>query len=170
MESLEKELLKLAYDAFERATTMQPQMRLEVYLENQTPKMTSRLSEEEEIVYGPTKIRCYQISGHNHLEEEIVSWIDMARIIPQPTDDTPLPEPTAIESAIREMVLELAKNKSVSPDTISSYEVFANMPMTLLGEIEQKIIEFWWDGAEEENAKLLAKAQIQEALHEAGVL
>jgi hypothetical protein len=164
MEEMKKKLMKLAQDAFERATTMQPGERLEVYLDNGTPKMSERMKEDEEMVYGPVKVLCYRIEGHNHLEDEIVSWIDMARIIPQPADDEPLPEPTAIETAIRDIIGELAKQKQVNRDAISSYEVFANLPMDFLGEIEQKIIAFWWDGAEVENGKMLAEVQIDEAL------
>lgn len=164
MEEIKKELLKLAQDAFERATTMQPTERLEVYLEEKKPKMSQRLGEDEEIVYSPNKILCYQIIGHNHLEEEIVSWIDMSRVIPQPQEDETLPEPTPLETAIRDLVSEIAKEKKAPLDAISSYEVFANMPMSFLGEIEQKIINYWWDGAEGENGKSLALSQIDEAL------
>lgn len=168
MEELKKSLLKQAQDAFERATTMHPDERVEVYLENDVAKISGRMKEDEEIVYTPSKILCYQISGHNHLEDEIVSWIDMARIIQQPTEDTPVPEPTAVETSIRDIISEIAKDKKVPNSEISSLEVFANLPMTLLGEIEQKIIEFWWEGAEGENGKILAQAQIEEALSELG--
>lgn len=169
MEETKKQLLKLAQDAFERATTMQPEYRLEVYLDADKAKMSDRMGDDEAIVYGPNKILCYQIGGHNHLEEEIVSWIDLARVIPEPTEDEPLPEPTAVESGIRDIITDIAKGKGVPKDEISSYEVFANLPMTLLGEMEQKIINFWWDGAEGENGKSLASAQIDESLEQAGI-
>ena len=39
------------------------------------------------------------------------------------------------------------------------------MPVTLVGTIEQEIIEYWWNAKEEENAKKLALAQIKEALN-----
>lgn len=164
METLKKEILKQAEDAFERATSMNDEERVEVYVDNGVVKTSMRMKEDEEILYTPSKVLCYQVFGHNHLEEEIVSWIDMARVIPQSTDDAPLPEPTAIEKAIRDLVSELAVKRKVAPDSVSSNEVFANFPMTLLGEIEQKIIEFWWSGAEEENGKALALLQIDEAL------
>jgi len=164
MEELKQLIVKQAHDAFERATTMHPDERLEVYVDNGTVKTSDRMKEGEEILYSPNKVLCYQVSGHNHLEEEIVSWIDMARVIPQPTEETPLPEQTAIETSIRDLISELAVGKKVPSDAISSYEVFANFPMTLLGEIEQKIIEYWWSGAEGENGKSLAKVQIEEAL------
>ncbi len=164
MEELKQQIVKQAHDAFERATTMHPDERLEVYLDNGTVKTSDRMKEDEEILYSANKILCYQVYGHNYLEEEIVSWIDMARVIPQPAEDEPLPEPTAIETSIRDLVSELASNKKVPNDAISSYEVFANFPVTLLGEIEQKIIDYWWSGAEGENGKSLAKVQIKEAL------
>jgi hypothetical protein len=36
--------------------------------------------------------------------------------------------------------------------------------MDLLGTIEHQIIEYWWSAKEEENGKLLALAQIHEAI------
>jgi len=45
--------------------------------------------------------------------------------------------------------------------------VFANLPVNLLGSIEQQIIEYWWSAKEEENGKKLATTQISEALQEA---
>jgi len=166
MEDLKQLIVKQAHDAFERATTMHPDERLEVYLDNGSVKTSDRMKEDEEILYSPNKVLCYQVYGHNHLEEEIVSWIDMARVIPQATAETALPEPTAIETSIRDLVPELATSKKVPNDAISAYEVFANFPVTLLGEIEQQIIEYWWSGAEGENGKSLAKIQIEEALEE----
>ena len=85
-------------------------------------------------------------------------------MIQQPTDELPLPQPTDIEKSIRELIDELAKNKQVTKDEISSYEVFANLPVNLLGSIEQQIIEYWWNAKEEENAKKLALSQIEEGL------
>ena len=49
-------------------------------------------------------------------------------------------------------------------ESISSYEVFANMPMNLLGTIEQQIIEYWWGAKGEENAKSMALEQIEAGL------
>ncbi len=76
----------------------------------------------------------------------------------------PLPEPTNVETSIRELIDELAKKKGLNRDEISSFEVFANLPMDLLGSIEQQIIEYWWSANEEENGKKLALEQIEEAL------
>lgn len=159
-----EELLKLARDAFERASTIKEDQRIEVYLLDGVPTVSDILEESDTILYGPNRILCYQVYGYPYLEDEIKTWIDYARIIPQPTEETPLPEPTDIEKSIREMIEELAKNKQLKKEQISSYEVFANLPVNLLGSIEQQIIEYWWSAKEEENAKLLALSQIDEGL------
>lgn len=163
-EELKQALLKLARNAFETASTIRENERIEVYLDNGIPKESDIMDESEEIVYTPNKILCYQVYGYDYLEDEIKTWIDYARVIPQPTDDTPMPEPTDIEKSIREMIEDLAKARGVKKEEISSYEVFANLPVTLLGNIEQQIIEYWWSAKEEENAKKLAMAQIDEGL------
>jgi hypothetical protein len=163
-----RKLLKLAKNAFETASTLRDNQRMEVYLLDGEPTLSDVLEESDTIVYGPNRILCYQIYGHDYLEGEIKTWIDLARIIPQPTDDTPLPEPTAIEKSIRELVGEIAAAKGVSKDAVSSFEVFANLPVDLLEQIENQIIEYWWQGAEDENGKMLAEAQIDEAIAGAG--
>jgi len=163
-ETQRKELLKLSRNAFETASTLQDDQRIEVYLYNGEPKSSDVLEENDEIVYTDGRVLCYQVYGHNYLEEEIKTWIDYARVIQQPTDEVPLAEPTDIEKSIREMINELAKAKGVQDADISSYEVFANLPVTLLGTIEQEIIEYWWNADEEENGKKLAIAQIEEAI------
>jgi len=165
-ETQKKELLKHARNAFETASTLQDDQRIEVYLHNGEAKISNVLEESDEILYTPERILCYQVFGHNYLEEEIKTWIDYARVIPQASEDMPLPQPTDIEKSIREMIDEFAKAKGVSNADISSYEVFANLPVTLLGSIEQEIIEYWWSADEEENGKKLALAQIQEAIGE----
>jgi len=164
-ETLKTELLKQARNAFETASTLRENERIEVYLHNGIPKTSDVLDESDEIIYGDSRILCYQIHGYDYLEGEIKTWIDYARVIPQPTEEMPIPpEPTDIEKSIRELVDELAKRKGVDRDEISSFEVFANLPVDLLGTIEQQIIEYWWNAAEEENGKKLAQAQIEEAL------
>ena len=163
-EQLKEELLKLARDAFERASTLNEHQRIEVYLLDGVPTISDILEESDTIVYGPSRILCYQVYGYPYLEDEIKTWIDYARVIPKPTDDMLLPEPTDIEKSIREMIDDLAKKKQVKKEEISSYEVFANLPVNLLGSIEQQIIEYWWSAAEEENAKKLALTQIDEGL------
>ncbi|WP_345969310.1 MULTISPECIES: hypothetical protein [Sulfurimonas] len=164
-ETIKEELLKHARNAFETASTLRENERIEVYLHDGIAKTSDVLDDSDEIVYGDNRVLCYQVQGYDYLEGEIKTWIDYARVIPQPTDDdTPLPEPTDIEKSIRELITDLAKPKGVSPDDISSFEVFANLPMDLLGTIEQQIIEYWWSAEEEENGKKLALAQIEEAL------
>lgn len=163
-DELKTAMIKLARDAFETASTLRDTERLEVYLDNGIPKTSHVLDESEEIVYSPNKILCYQIQGYNYLEDEIKTWIDYARVIQQPTDEMPLPQPTDIEKSIRELIDELAKSRQVNKEEISSYEVFANLPVNLLGSIEQQIIEYWWGAKEEENAKTLAISQIDEGL------
>jgi hypothetical protein len=163
-DKIKNELLKLARNAFELASTLRDTERVEVYLLEGIPTMTDVLEESDNIIYGPNRILCYQIYGYDYLEDEIKTWIDYARVIRQPTDDMPLEEPTDIEKSIRELISELAKEKGVKSEDISSYEVFANLPVNLLGSIEQQIIEYWWSAKEEENGKKLAIEQIDEAL------
>jgi len=166
-DQLKSELLKLARNAFEYASTLRENERIEVYLLDGIPKTTDVLEESDNLIYGPNRILCYQIYGYDYLEDEIKTWIDYARVIKQPTDDMPLAEPTDIEKSIRELIAELAKGKGIRNEDISSYEVFANLPVNLLGSIEQQIIEYWWSAKEEENGKKLATEQIGEALQEA---
>lgn len=161
---LKTELLKQARNAFETACTIRDNERIEVYLLDGAAQVSDVLQERDEIVYGPGRVLCYQVHGHNYLENEIKTWIDYARVIQQPSEEQPLPEPTDIEKSIRELIRGIAKQKGVHPDEVSSFEVFANLPMDLLGSIEQKIIEYWWSADEEENGKILAMAQIEEAL------
>ena len=163
-ETQRKELLKLARNAFETASTLQDDQRIEVYLNDGEPKSSNVLEQNDEILYTQDRMLCYQVFGHNYLEEEIKTWIDYARVIQQPTDEVPLAEATDIEKSIREMINDLAKAKSVQDADISSYEVFANLPVTLLGTIEQEIIEYWWNADEDENAKKLALAQIEDVI------
>ena len=163
-ESVKKELLKHARNAFETASTLRDNQRIEVYLENEEAKSSDILEDNEEIVYTPQKKLCYSVHGYDYLEDEIKTWIDYARVIEQPTDDAPLSEPTDIEKSIRDLVDDIAKRNGMQRDAVSSFEVFANLPVNLLGTIEQQIIEYWWNAKEEENAKKLALAQIEEAL------
>lgn len=165
IETLKNELIKQARNAFETASTLRDNERVEVYLNDGIVKTSDILDETEAIVYGGNRILCYQVQGHDYLEGEIKTWIDYARVIPEPTEEMPIPpEPTDIEKSIRELVDNLAKEKGVAPDAISSFEVFANLPVDLLGTIEHKIIEYWWSAEEEENGKKLALIQIEEAL------
>jgi hypothetical protein len=167
-ETDKKELIKHARNAFEIACTLHENERVEVYMDNGEAKMSNVLDESEEILYSQNKFLCYQVYGHNYLEEEIKIWIDYAREVKQPEEGIPAPEPTAIEKSIRELVDEIAKRNGMNKEEVSSYEVFANLPMTLLGSIEQEIIEYWWSAKEEENGKILAQEQIHSALKAAG--
>jgi hypothetical protein len=158
-ENLRSEILKHAKSAFERACTLRENERLEVYLYDGVVKISDVLGEDEKIVYSPNRILCYQVWGHDYLEEEIRAWIDQARqeISPKP-----------LEESIVETATKVAKAKGISPQEVSSYEVFANLTMDQLEQIEHAIIEYWWDNKEVENAKSLALEQINEALQALG--
>ncbi|MGE4510013.1 MAG: hypothetical protein AB7D43_02820 [Sulfurimonadaceae bacterium] len=162
VEQIKKELLKAARDAFEQASTLYPSERLEVYLDAMEVKTSRVLEENEQILYIGEKVLCYSVYGYDDLEEEIKTWIDYARTIPSLNDE--LPPPSDLEIAVRELIDELAKKRAMPKESISSYEVFANMPMNLLGTIEQQIIEYWWGAKGEENAKSLALEQIEAGL------
>jgi hypothetical protein len=154
-ENLKSEVLKHAKAAFERACTLRENERIEVYVYDGAVKTTDVLGEEEKIVYSPNRVLCYQVWGHDYLEDEIRAWIDQAR-----TEINPKP----LEESILETLDKVASTKGVTPDEISSYEVFANLKMDQLEQIEHAIIEYWWDNKEVENAKSLALEQINEAL------
>jgi hypothetical protein len=154
-ENLRSEILKHAKSAFELACTLRENERIEVYLYDDAVKTSDVLGEDEKIVYSPNRLLCYQVWGHDYLEEEIRAWIDQAR-----TEISPKP----LEESIIETLNKIAASKGLSPDEISSYEVFANLRMDQLEQIEHAIIEYWWDNKEVENAKSLALEQINEAL------
>jgi len=163
-ETIKKELLKEARNAFETACTLRENQRIEVYLNDEDVKRSDVLEESDQILYTPNRILCYQVFGHDYLEGEIKTWIDYAREIKQPQEGVPLPEPTDIEKSIQELIDELALKSGVSKNDVSSFEVFANLPVNLLGTIEHEIIEYWWSADEEENGKKLALIQIDEAI------
>lgn len=154
-ENLRSKLLKHARAAFERACTLRENERIEVYLYDGTVKTSDVLGEEEKMLYSPNRILCYQVWGHDYLEEEIRAWIDQARL-----EVNPKP----LEESILETLDKVAQSKGIGKDEVSSYEVFANLRMEQLEQIEHAIIEYWWDNKEVENAKSLALAQINEAL------
>jgi len=154
-ENLRSEILKHARNAFERACTLRENERIEVYLFDGTVKTSDVLGEEEKMLYSPNRILCYQVWGHDYLEEEIRAWIDQARL-----EINPKP----LEESILETLDKVAESKGLSNDEVSSYEVFANLRMDQLEQIEHAIIEYWWDNKEVENAKSLALDQINEAL------
>lgn len=154
-ENLRSELLKQAKIAFERACTLRENERIEVYLYDGVVKVTDVINEDQKMVYSPNRMLCYQVWGHDYLEDEISAWIDHARL-----EINPKP----LEESIIETLNALAKSKGVSKDEISSYEVFANLRMEQIEQIEHAVIEYWWDNKEVENAKSLALAQINETL------
>lgn len=154
-ENLRSEILKHARVAFERTCTMRDNERIEVYVYDGIVKTSDVLSQEHTIIYTPNRILCYQVWGHDYLEAEIRAWIDHARL-----EINPKP----LEESIIETLNKIAASKGVIPDEISSSEVFANLKMDQLEQIEHAIIEYWWDNKEVENAKSLALVQINEAL------
>lgn len=154
-ENIRNDILKQAKSAFERACTLRENERLEVYLYDGVVKTSDVLSEDEKMLYSPNRILCYQVWGHDYLEEEIRAWIDQARLEINPK---------LLEESIVETAAKVATVKGLTPEEISSYEVFANLTMDQLEQIEHAIIEYWWDNKEIENAKSLALHQINEAL------
>lgn len=154
-ENLKSEVLKQARAAFERACTLRENERIEVYVYDGAVKTSDVLGEDEKIVYSPNRILCYQVWGHDYLEEEIKAWIDHARLEI---------DPKPLEESIIDTLNKVASAKGVSADEVSSYEVFANLRMEQLEQIEHAIIEYWWDNKEIENAKSLALEQINDAL------
>jgi len=163
-ETTKSKLVKEARNAFETACTLRENQRIEVYLNDKEVKISDTLEESDQPLYTPTRVLCYQVYGHDYLEGEIKTWIDYAREIKQPEEGVPLAEPTDIEKSIQELIGELALQKGVAKNEISSFEVFANLPANLLGTIEHEIIEYWWSADEEENGKKLAVIQIDEAI------
>lgn len=154
-ENLKSELLKQARVAFEHSCTLRDNERLEVYIYDGIVKTSDVLTDDHTIIYTPTRILCYQVWGHDYLEDEILAWIDYARI-----EVNPKP----LEESIIETLNKIATSKSVSKDEISSHEIFANLRMEQIEQIEHAIIEYWWDNKELENAKSLALEQINTAL------
>ncbi|PNV83278.1 MAG: hypothetical protein C0627_07095 [Sulfurimonas sp.] len=99
------------------------------------------------------------------MEDEIKAWIDYARVL-EPSEDGLKPqEPSDIELSIRELIGNIAKERGIKNEDVSSNEVFANLPSNLLGAIEEQIFEYWWGADEEENGKKLALKQIDNALN-----
>jgi hypothetical protein len=154
MEDLKKTLLKEAQKAFKSASTYDEDTRIEVYYEEGKIK-SDRLSDMETLVYNDSRILCYQVYGNRQLEEEIVVWIDMARKEEQKE---------GMGEIVQELVEAISKARGIAKESVSSYEVFANLPLSMISEIEEKILNYWWDTSDAENAKALALTQIDEAL------
>jgi hypothetical protein len=154
-ENLKSEILKQARVAFERSCTLRDNERLEVYTHDGMVKTSDVLTDDHTIIYTPTRVLCCQVWGHDYLEDEILAWIDHARV-----EVSPKP----LEESIIETLNKIATSKSVDKDEISSHEIFANLRMEQIEQIEHAIIEYWWDNKEVENAKSLALDQIKTAL------
>ncbi len=154
-ETLRSEILRQARAAFERASTLRENERLEVYLHEGKAITSDVLDETESLVYGNGRILCYEVWGHDYLEGEIVAWINQVRT---------QSDPKALDQSILETLSLIASRKGTAPKNISSYEVFANLRMEQIERIEHAIIDYWWDNKEIENAKSLALAQIDAAL------
>lgn len=155
-DTVQEELLKKARDAFEHACTLREDERIEVYLKDNII-YTSNVLKDTQTLDEEGALVCYSVQGHNFLEPEIIAYIDQARQNIQSTKTT--------DEHIRDLVTSLAKKRGNPEKEVSSSEVFANLPMTLLGSIEQDIIEYWWSAPEEENGKTLALNQIKHALN-----
>lgn len=154
-EYIENKLLRLAKEAFDLACTIRPTQRIEVYLEDEKPMRSEVLEDKESLVYGPNRRLIYQIYGHDYLEPEITAWIDYARAEEEPKE---------LEQSLIETGEKIAKERGVTIQDVHSNEIFANLNMDQLEHIEHAILEYWWHGDKEENGKMLAQAQIDEAL------
>jgi hypothetical protein len=161
--NLKKELLKIIEEAFFKASSFDENKKIEIYIQNGIPKMSEILIGEDKNTENSDKILCYEIYGYNKiLEDEIKTWIDYARNI----DLTQNYEPNPFEKAVRDIEKNLSKQKNVSKNEISSYEIFANLPIDIVSATEEKIIEFWWEGDNIENIKSMAVESIESVLKE----
>ena len=70
-ETIRNELMKQARNAFETACSIRDEQRIEVYLYKDGVKVSDVLGENDAIIYGPERILCYQVYGHDYLEAEI---------------------------------------------------------------------------------------------------
>ncbi len=154
-EAIKKSALKEANLAFKQASTLKDDERIEVYLDGEEVKRSDVMGPREEILYGDGRIMLYQVFGNGYLEEEIRAWIDQARAEE---------DPQGLAENIREKLELIVKQTGKTPDTVSSNEIFANLSLNVIEQIETAILDYWWDNEEEENGKKLALLQIEEAL------
>lgn len=152
---IDSKLLRLAKEAFDIACTLRPDQRVEVFLDNQEPKRSNILETNEAIIYSKNKILCYQIYGHDFLEPEITEWISRSVVEENPKE---------LEQSILETAQSIAAAKSVTIEDVHANEIFANLNMNQLEQIEHGILEYWWVGKADDNAKVLAEQQISDAL------
>ena len=154
-EAIKKSALKEANQAFKIACTLREDERIEVYLEGEQVKQSDVMGPKEEILYGDGRVLLYQVFGNGFLEDEIRAWIDQAR-----SEE----EPQGLAENIQEKLELITKQTGKAPESVSSNEIFANLSLNIIEQIETAILDYWWDNQEEENGKKLALAQIEEAL------
>ncbi len=152
---LEKKALKQASEAFRMACGIKEDERIEVYYEKESVKTSPVMDEKECLIYDDGRILLYQIYGNSYLEDEIAAWIDQAR-----SEETP----QGVAQSVCEMAADIAKAGGRELDSISANEVFANLPLSVIEQIEDNILEYWWENEEEEDGKRLALEQISEGL------
>lgn len=154
-ETIKKSALKEANLAFKIAATLGDDERIEVYLEGDNVKRSDVMGPREEILYDDGRILLYQVFGNGYLEEEIRAWIDQARMEENPQ---------GLAENIREKLELIVKQTGKTAETISSNELFANLSLNVIEQIETAILDYWWDNQEDESGKKLALLQIEEGL------
>jgi hypothetical protein len=154
-EAIRKSALKEANLAFKIAATLGDDQRIEVYLEGEEVKRSDVMGPREEILYDEGRVLLYQVFGNGYLEEEIRAWIDQARVEENPQ---------GLAENIREKLELIGKQTGKTAEMISSNEIFANLSLNVIEQIETAILDYWWENEEEENGKKLARLQIEEAL------
>ena len=154
-EAIKKSALKEANLAFKQASTLGDDQRIEVYLENGAVKRSDVMGPKEEILYDDNRTLLYQVFGNGYLEEEIQAWIGQARMEE---------EPQGLAKNIRDALELVSKQTGKPAESVSTNELFANLSLNIIEQIETSILDYWWDNEEEENGKSLAQGQIEAAL------
>ena len=142
-------MLKYAQVMFEQACRLRTTQRLELYIDGDRI-WTSDVLEEDDPSEG---FVLYGIWGHGYLEGEILAWIDQARVNS---------DPTPLDRSIIDLTQSLAQGRLL--EEVVSAEVFANLPLDRLEQIEHAIIEYWWSNGESHNGKSEAKESIEKGL------
>jgi len=154
-ENLIKQALKEAQTAFKLSCTIKEEERVEIYLEGENVKRSNVMGPKDEILYNDGRVLLYQVFGNDYLEDEIRSWIDQARIEANPT---------GLAENIQEKLELISKQTGKEPEAVTSNEIFANLSLNVIEQIETAILDYWWENEEEENGKSLALFQIEGAL------
>lgn len=154
-EMMKKKILREAREAFKLACTLREDHRVEVYLEKENVRRSGVMGPKDEILYQGERVMLYQVFGNDYLEEEIRTWIDQAR-----SEEAP----QGLAKNIQDAVATISKQTGKKANAISSNEVFANLSLNIIEQIETAILEYWWENGEEENGKILALGQIEAAL------